>query len=799
MTLTSRASIIGATFLASFFIITSAYAAYTVTPRTSGVGLNIYAVDFSSANLGVAVGDTGTILRTMDGGTTWTKINTGLTDLLYDVDFIDGTNTVFVVGTFGRILQSIDGGINWSALTSPTNQHLRSVSARDGQNIVVGGDNGTLLVSTDWGQVFIEKNLGTSRNVLAVRAPYASVNIWASLANSVFAFSDNDGTTWTFPELPGTGDLYELLTFGSGPTTVGYAVGLQGKIVRSLNNGAAWTVLTTPASVGTATLQGIAGNNSTKVLVTGTFGAMIITKDIGATWSTITHPYTAQHLFDVSNPANSNTKWIVVGSGGTILEINEVASTPPSAPTYVRVAPVAQDMNNSTSSTTPIVSWTAAVKGTTNVVGYQVKVDSGAFTNVGNVTQYTLPALANVKHTVRVQAVDEEGLTSDEGIYSFTVDTVAPTATAPTPTTAAVGASTTFTISASDNVNGSYVNFCKFYVNGAEQGNMSLVSAQAGTYSRAYLFATAGTFALTARCWDNAGNSTASAATTIILTVSGSSTTSTITDFNPSAVTSSVTPQSSSVIADGSAITVVTVFVKNAVGQALANKFVSLTSTRLQDTIIAVAQTTNDLGVATFYVKSSAVGQSTLFATIGSTNIGSANITFTTQVSSISPTPVLPGTISVGTLIKLACPAGSDVNHPCRAVYFVGPQGKRHAFPNAKAYFTWYTDFSNINIVTGTEMASLPLGKNIVYRPGVRMVKFQTDPKVYVVSKGGVLRPIKSEAAAQVLYGAQWAKQVDDVSDAFLGDYLFGVEVNTMSDYDGATEKANVNALLKNF
>lgn len=783
--------------IGSFLLTASAHAAYTVTARTSGTGSNINAVDFSSATLGIAVGDSGLILRTTDGGSTWTQINTGLTDLLYDVDFVQNTNTVFVVGTFGRILASLDGGLNWMALTSGTNEHLRSISARDAQSVVVGGDNGTLLVSTDWGQEFKVKNLGTNRNVLAVRAPSNSVEIWASLANSVFAFSADNGTTWTFPELPGTGDLYELLTFGIGPTSVGYAVGLQGKIARTVNNGAAWTVLTTPASVSTETLQGIAGNNSTKVLVVGTFGAMIITKDAGTTWTTITHPYSAKHLFEVNNPGNSNTKWIAVGSGGTILEINEVASTPPSAPTNVKIAPIAQDMNNSTSSTAPILSWTASTKGSTNVARYEVRVDSGSYTNVGNVTQYTLPVLANGLHTVRVQSIDEEGLTSNEAAFSFTVDAIAPTVSAPTPTTAAVGASTTFTISASDNTNGSYVNYCKLYVNGAEQGNMSLVSAQAGTYSRSYLFASAGTFALTARCWDNAGNSTTSAATTITLAFGGSSTPP-ITDFNPSAVTSSVSPQSSSVVADGSATTVVTVYVKNAAGQALANKFVALTSTRPQDTITAVAPTTNDLGAATFYIKSSGAGQSTVFATIGSTNIGSANVTFTESGSS-GPAPVLQGTLSVGTLIKLACPAGADVSHPCRAVYFIGPQGKRHAFPNAKAYFTWYTDFSNINIVTGTEMASLPLGKNIVYRPGVRMVKFQTDPKVYVVSKGGVLRPIKSEAAAKALYGTNWSKQIDDVSDAFIGDYLFGVEVVTVSDYDGPTEKAQVDALIKNF
>ncbi|HTM69246.1 MAG TPA: hypothetical protein VL426_08235, partial [Candidatus Binatia bacterium] len=48
---------------------------------------------------------------------------------------------------------------------------------------------------------------------------------------------------------------------------------------------------------------------------------------------------------------------------------------------------------------------------------------------------------------------------------------------------------------------------------------------------------------------------------------------------------------------------------------------------------------------------------------------------------------------SPGDLIKIACPAGSSASHPCRAVYYFGADAKRHAFPNDRAYFTWYADF----------------------------------------------------------------------------------------------------------
>lgn len=145
---------------------------------------------------------------------------------------------------------------------------------------------------------------------------------------------------------------------------------------------------------------------------------------------------------------------------------------------------------------------------------------------------------------------------------------------------------------------------------------------------------------------------------------------------------------------------------------------------------------------------------------------------------------------SPGSLVKLACTAGAGVNDPCRAVYFYGGDGKRHAFPHEKVYFTWYADFSGVQTVTPAFLASLPLGSDVTPRPGARLVKFLTDPKTYAVALGGTLRWVSTEAAATSLYGTAWNAQVDDVSDAFFADYRFGADIASASDFDRAAETA---------
>jgi len=137
-----------------------------------------------------------------------------------------------------------------------------------------------------------------------------------------------------------------------------------------------------------------------------------------------------------------------------------------------------------------------------------------------------------------------------------------------------------------------------------------------------------------------------------------------------------------------------------------------------------------------------------------------------------------------GDLIKIACPAGSNASHPCRAVYYFGADARRHAFPNDKAYFTWYADFNGVKTLTDAAMAAIPLGGSVTYRPGIKMVKFPSIDKVYAIDLGGQLRWVQTEEAATALYGATWNKNVDDVSEAFFTDYRAGADIATSSAFN---------------
>jgi photosystem II stability/assembly factor-like uncharacterized protein len=127
----------------------------TVTTVTVATGIQNLA--FADALAVAAVGGTGPwnapvarIIRSADGGYTWSSIASPVTTLLYDVGFA-GPSAGIAVGLSGTVLRTDDGGLTWSPIPSPTMQHLFAVAFDTGGYGIIVGDGGTVLESTDAG------------------------------------------------------------------------------------------------------------------------------------------------------------------------------------------------------------------------------------------------------------------------------------------------------------------------------------------------------------------------------------------------------------------------------------------------------------------------------------------------------------------------------------------------------------------------------------------------------------------------------------------------------------------------
>lgn len=117
------------------------------------------------------------------------------------------------------------------------------------------------------------------------------------------------------------------------------------------------------------------------------------------------------------------------------------------------------------------------------------------------------------------------------------------------------------------------------------------------------------------------------------------------------------------------------------------------------------------------------------------------------------------------------------------SVFYLGADGLRYVFPNEKTYFTWYSDFNQVRRISDVDLGQIQMGGNVTYKPGIKLVKINTDPRTYTVEEGGILRWVENESLAAALYGGDWGQKVDDIPDAFFANYDIGQPIDEASDF----------------
>ncbi|MCK4775447.1 MAG: T9SS type A sorting domain-containing protein, partial [Candidatus Krumholzibacteria bacterium] len=231
---------------------------------------------FTEAMTGTAVGYTGTILRTTDGGCSWTPQTSGTTSWLRGVWFTDAI-TGTAVGQSGTILRTTDGGTTWVPQTSGTTGHLIGVYLTDAMTGTCVGNRGTILNTTDGGDTWVPQPSGTQVQLR---------NVW---------FAD---------------------------VTTGTVVGEAGTILRTVDGGGSWSPQT---SVATSWLGDVSFTDAATGITVGAGGVILRTTDGEDTWNC--------EASGVTNEINGvlyidDETAVAVGDQGVILRWEEDIFTP---------------------------------------------------------------------------------------------------------------------------------------------------------------------------------------------------------------------------------------------------------------------------------------------------------------------------------------------------------------------------------------------------------------------------------------------------------------------------------------
>lgn len=124
----------------------------------------LFHLDFVNGLRGWIVGDKGMILVTSDGGNNWRVQRSGTDKALYNVDFRDSEDG-YAVGGKGVILRTENGGENWQVVQTSFPQTFLRVDFADDKNGWIVGYDGTILRSSDKGKSWIKQELKTKNNL----------------------------------------------------------------------------------------------------------------------------------------------------------------------------------------------------------------------------------------------------------------------------------------------------------------------------------------------------------------------------------------------------------------------------------------------------------------------------------------------------------------------------------------------------------------------------------------------------------------------------------------------------------
>lgn len=221
-------------------------ASWTVAYNSMTGPIGFSAIQFINATTGWAAGFSNAAVylrKTTDGGGTWALLDTGITESgsLNDVYFVN-TNTGWIAGALaagGPILyKTADGGATWNPQSTGISEGLTSIYFVDANTGWAVGRNGRILKTTDGGASWTVQNSGTTAQLNKVTFINSTTG-WAVGQVGTILKTTNGGATWTTLLSGGTINFTDVY-FANENT--GWATASGEMVYKTVNGGANWWV-----------------------------------------------------------------------------------------------------------------------------------------------------------------------------------------------------------------------------------------------------------------------------------------------------------------------------------------------------------------------------------------------------------------------------------------------------------------------------------------------------------------------------------------------------------------------------
>ncbi len=278
-------------------------------------------IHFIDANNGWIGGSKGTLLKTVDGGESWSKTPGLVSDSIRQIVFTDKKNGWLLcerdIYSLGRaeasyLMKTADGGATWNRidLRNPLRQRItRIFFAKNGFGLAIG-ETGALFGlkddDTSWKRLTLPSSYLMSDGVFIDEFRGTIVG-----GGGTILFTEDAGISWNRAFVSGKpASRFNAIFFND--KRVGWTVGSGGKIFQTVNGGRIWRA---QRSNSAERLNDVFFLNSAEGWAVGDNGEMLHTTTAGNIWRRInsTSPHRLESIY-----FNGRRGW-VVGFGGTIL------------------------------------------------------------------------------------------------------------------------------------------------------------------------------------------------------------------------------------------------------------------------------------------------------------------------------------------------------------------------------------------------------------------------------------------------------------------------------------------------
>ncbi len=246
---------------------------------TSPTDETLYSISFADANVAYANGRRGTVLKSTDAGITWVRLGYMFTETtLEDVSFAN-SSVGYVVGT-SFAAKTTDGGNTFSILNTGFSDKLYEVSAVNENLVFASGKLGAVIRSTNGGTDWQALSTGLATNVDLLAIDFLNENTgYAAGTDGIVIKTTDGGATWLNKNISSTSLLWDM-DFVS--ETTGWIVGTGEKIFRTTDGGNSWNEQFSGGGLGT---YGVAFVDENTGIASGTSGNTYYTVDGGNTWN----------------------------------------------------------------------------------------------------------------------------------------------------------------------------------------------------------------------------------------------------------------------------------------------------------------------------------------------------------------------------------------------------------------------------------------------------------------------------------------------------------------------------------